>query len=123
MSATPLDFFNSAESMAAGGQKDEMTLRNILSRSYYGAYHRACEFVVPSPCTERGGMHREYIEKLMQHDKSSTERKIGEKLKSMYARRLLADYHLQENIRHDAVPVQLSSMRSLFQLIEGAPKQ
>ncbi len=120
MSVSPSDFLASADSLAASGDKSEMTKRNVLSRAYYAAFHRAQEFAPAERNTGGGelGMHRRYFDQLLQNKKGSIERKIGEKLKSMYSRRLLADYHLHEDIAIDDVPVQLYSSRALFQLLD-----
>lgn len=120
MSVSPDDFLACAESMAASADKSEMTQRNILSRAYYAAFHKAREFAPPQQTGNSDfGMHRTYFDQLLQNKSGSTERKIGEKLRSMYSRRLLADYYLNKNIAIDDVPVQLYSSRALFKLIES----
>lgn len=121
MSVTPSDFLNSAVALSNSGDKDEMTQRNILSRAYYAAYHRAHE-LIPFENTARDkdvGMHRSYFDQLLRKKKGSVERIIGEKLKSMYSRRILADYRLGEDVRNDYVPVQLYASNALFKLLEN----
>lgn len=121
MSVSPSDFLQCAETLAVSGDKNEMMQRNILSRAYYAAYHRACEFVPfkNSDKSRDSGMHRSYFEQLLQNKNGTIERKIGEKLKSMYSRRILADYRLKEDIRPDQIAVQLHSARALFKLLEN----
>lgn len=120
MSVSPSDFLTSADSLAASADKNEMTLRNVLSRAYYAAFHRAQEFAPSQQAHNDGiGMHRSYIEQLMQNKSGSIERKLAEKLKSMYSRRIKADYQLDKNIAHDDVPVQLYSAKALFKLLEN----
>ena len=120
MSVSPADFLTSAESLAASANKDEMMQRNVLSRAYYAAYHKALEFAPDQKAnSNETGMHRRYIEQLLQNKSGSIERKIAEKLKSMYGRRIKADYHLYKDIALDDVPVQLHSARSLFELLEN----
>lgn len=120
MSVKPSDFLANAEAMALNCGKDELMQRNILSRSYYAAYHRSIESVPFNTDSFRdSGMHRDYFEQLMQNNPGSLERKIGEKLKSMYGRRILADYKLNQDIKTDAVAVQLYSARALFDLLKN----
>ncbi len=119
MSVTPTDFLESAIGLSSLGQ-DEMNQRNVLSRAYYAAYHRSCEFIQPEESAENVGMHKRYINQLMKGDNGSIERKVGGKIKSMYSRRHIADYRLEDNISHDAVAIQLNAAKELFTIIERA---
>lgn len=121
MSVTPFELLKYAATLAESSKQDELTKRNILSRVYYAAYHRACEFspLIKTGISKNIGMHRSYIEQLLKNDRGTIERKIGEKLKSMYSRRISADYILTKNIGHDDVPVQLYSAKELFKLLEN----
>jgi uncharacterized protein (UPF0332 family) len=120
MSITPSALLHYANLISASNN-DELTKRNVLSRAYYASYHRACEFVPPVRTDKKIGMHQKYINQLMANKNGTTERKLGEKLKSMYSRRITADYHLWDSIKIDAVPVQLSSAKALFELLENPP--
>lgn len=121
MGVTPSELLQYTEALAIQANKNELTERNILSKAYYACYHRSLESIPVKSVGKDIGMHRNYIEQLLQNGRGSIERKIGEKLKSLYSRRILADYLLTDNISHDAVPVQLYSARALFTLLESPP--
>lgn len=117
MSVTPDDFLNNASGMEKP-DSDEMTRRNVISRAYYAAYHRACEFIKPEPRMFGDvGMHKQYIAQLNQGKSGSIERKISGKIKSMYERRLIADYHIRENVQNLDASIQISAAKELFSII------
>lgn len=122
MSVTPKDFLDSAENLSKSGS-DEMTQKNILSRAYYAAYHRSCEFIKPEESDENVGVHKRYINQLMRGENGSKERKIGGRIRSMYLRRRSADYLLQDAIKNDASGLQLGTAKELFLLIDGFEKE
>lgn len=121
MSVTPKDFLDSATTLAGSGC-DEMMKRNVLSRAYYAAYHRSCEFIKPEDTDENVGVHKRYVNQLMRGDSGSIERKIGGRIRSMYSRRRTAGYQLNSNIEKDAAALQLAIARELFSIIEAAEK-
>lgn len=120
MSVLPSVFLENAESMALSAGNDEVTQRNILSRAYYACYHRAIEKIpVDHSSNARDtGMHRFYFDQLMGGSAGGIERKVGARLRSMYGRRILADYRLLENLSIDSVALQLNSARLIFQILE-----
>ncbi|HEY6019992.1 MAG TPA: hypothetical protein VIY48_08855 [Candidatus Paceibacterota bacterium] len=118
MSVKPIDFLNSATSLASSGN-DEMTQRNVISRAYYAAYHRACELIEPENSDENIGVHARYIKQLMMGNNGSIERKIGGKIKSMYSRRKIADYFIRDELKSDASALQLNAAKDLFSVIAG----
>lgn len=121
MSVSPKDFLESAVGLAGAGP-DEMTQRNAISRAYYSAYHRACEFIKPEASEEKVGVHKRYINQLNKGANGSIERKIAGRIKAMYLRRRVADYFLQDNLETYATALQLSTANDLFFIIESAEK-
>ncbi len=122
MSVTPKDFLDSADILSKSGN-DEMTQRNVLSRAYYAAYHRSCEFIKPEDSDENVGVHKRYINQLMRGENGSKERKIGGRIKSMYLRRRSADYLLKDTIKNDATGLQVGTAKELFLLIDAFEKE
>lgn len=109
MSVTPSDFLKSAANMNTVGC-DEMAKRNVISRLYYAAYHRSCEFIKPAYC--QSSMHRSYIDQL--NKGGHLERQISGSLKRMHARRIIADYRLNEDLKKDSVTLQSLAANELF---------
>lgn len=122
MSVTPKDFLESAEILAKSGS-DEMTQRNVLSRAYYAAYHRSCEYIKPKDSDENVGIHKRYINQLMRGENGSIDRKIGGRIKSMYLRRRFADYFLKDEIKTDAAALQLDTAKDLFSIIDKSENE
>lgn len=110
MSVTPKDFLDSASSLVAQGIIDEITQRNVVSRAYYAAFHRSCEFV--EPAYSSSSLHKSYINQLNRG--GLLERQISGILKRMHGRRVTADYHLDENLKKDAVALQILAANELF---------
>lgn len=119
MSVTPQDFLTSAIELSISGH-DEIIQRNAISRAYYAAYHRACEFIRPVESDENVGVHKRYVNQLMKGENGSIERRIGGKIKSMFARRRVADYRITESIEGNAVAIQLSAAQELFNTIDSS---
>jgi len=118
MSVTPSDFLQSA--IALSNNIDEMAQRNALSRAYYAAYHLAVQHIkldATEHGEERKGVHRRFIDQLQEHDGGSTERNVGGRLNQMYQRRIVADYRLDESLRHDSVARQIDVARQVFHLL------
>lgn len=122
MSVTPKEFLDSAIELSKSGQ-DEMTQRNVVSRAYYAVYHQSCALIKPENSDENVGIHRRYINQLMKGDNGSTERRLGSKIKSMYSRRVIADYCITENIDRLAVAIQINAAKDLFSFTEPLEKE
>lgn len=119
MSVTPDDFLNHASELI-NPESDEITHRNVISRAYYAAYHRACVFIQPEwQMFADGGMHKRYIEQLNKGGTNSIERKIGGKIKSMYGRRISADYRLMDNVQYSNAVIQINAAKELFSIINN----
>lgn len=116
MCVKPCDFLNSAIQLAGSG--DEMSKRNALSRAYYAAYHHAIEICDPVGEDEeaRTGMHRRFIEGLVQSDPGTLNRRVGVKLNTLYAKRIKADYRLTDEIVASQVALQINDARAVLAL-------
>ncbi|CAE6723461.1 hypothetical protein [Candidatus Nitrotoga fabula] len=119
MSVTPDDLLKHALELASH-HSDEITQRNVISRAYYAAYHRACEFIKPErQMLGDAGMHKQYITQLNQGKSCSIERKIGGKIKTMHVRRITADYRIREDVPNSNVAIQISAAKELFSIIDN----
>jgi len=78
----------------------EALLRSIVSRAYYAAYHRACNYLeeidqYPSDQGSQGpirGSHNRVIDVFLTTTKNPEWKKIGKKLRKLKAIRQEADY-------------------------------
>jgi uncharacterized protein (UPF0332 family) len=122
MSVTPENFLESARTLST--QRDEISYRNCISRAYYGSYHKATTITaVPRPALDderKVGMHKRYIDYLLQFERNSTERKIGLKLQILFNRRIIADYQLELEVFQHDVLVQLNTAADVFNLATPA---
>lgn len=116
MCVKPFDFLNSAIQLAGGG--DEMSKRNALSRAYYAAYHHAREICDPVDEDEevQTGMHRRFIEGLVQSEPGTLNRILGVKLNTLYAKRIKADYRLSDEIVASQVALQINDAKTVLAL-------
>jgi uncharacterized protein (UPF0332 family) len=119
MSICAEDFYTSALELAK--LKEEVSLRNCLSRAYYGAYHTAKTVVPPESYDyedgKKAGSHKRYIDQLLQGENGSFERQLGVKLLRLYDRRITADYHLNKTVIQADVAVQLNTTKDAFDLV------
>ncbi|CAG9932223.1 hypothetical protein [Candidatus Nitrotoga arctica] len=118
MSVLPKDFLESATKLATP-DCDEITQRNIISRAYYAAYHRSCQLIKPVYSSDENiGMHKQYIQQLNNGKKGSVDRRLGGRLFKMFGRRRIADYLINANIGQDIAPLQLTTAKELFEIID-----
>lgn len=122
MSITPQDFLRSAEELAAT-DTTEVYQRNAISRLYYAAYHRSCEYIVPDKKDREVGSHRSYIQQLEESDPGTTAKRLGVSLKTVYSGRIRADYYLKENVLPREFPMHLQRTRAIFALIDNPTQQ
>ena len=132
MSITPQDFLESAESMAATDAR-EVHQRNAISRLYYSAYHRSHEYiapdgkarehVAPDGTARKLGMHRNYLEQLIESAPGTTARKLGVSLEVVYSGRIKADYHLENDVQPREFSMRLNRTKDIFTLINTTPQQ
>jgi len=118
MSVSPSDFFQSAKELASN--VDEISRRNSVSRAYYAAYHHMSSIIPYDGDSVNGrnaGMHRSYINQLMEANQDSVERKAGVKLQSLHARRVKADYRICDNLDARMVSMQIDGVNFIFNLV------
>lgn len=126
MSIKPQEFLRSAEELAATDAR-EVHQRNAISRLYYAAYHRTCEYIEPDGKDRRNdngrrvGSHRNYIEQLKECDSGTPARKLGVSLSVVYSGRIRADYKLTEDVIPREFPMHLNRTRDIFTLIDATP--
>lgn len=118
MSVTPADILASAKELNTG--TSEVAARNAMSRAYYAAFHQARLLLPPEELDPncRTGMHRQYIDQLMQADPGSCERKVAVKLSTLHGKRSRADYRLNEDIPGYFAAMQISAAEEVFQLLD-----
>lgn len=90
---TYADYQRIAESMLGEYEPEN---RTAVSRTYYAAYH-ACQNKYTTAPDTQGGMHRRFIQGLM-NSHSTLDKRIGFKLNAIYAYRLTADYRLADHL-------------------------
>ena len=94
MSITYQELLHLTESLIG---ENECSNRASASRAYYGAYQFCKEQLdVIADRTIRGGMHRQYIDTLI-NNSDSTVRSIGYKLQQMHRLRVKADYKIAQD--------------------------
>lgn len=117
MSVSPADFLDSAVQLAT--ENCEMAKRNSLSRAYYAAFHRAKQ---EFPFTPPKGMstHSPYFKHLLEFPENSPQRVTGMKLKTMHARRVVADYRIEYALQKSIAAIQLDAANQIFSLLDGS---
>ncbi|MFY3770248.1 hypothetical protein AHYW_001371 [Providencia manganoxydans] len=109
MSINSIDYLYSAEKMLVEN-KDEITIRNAISRAYYSGFHSANSLVTNEFKQSRdwmdinAGMHMKLIRSLESFsgcihglDKQKA-RKLARQLKWLKTKREIADYDLNKNL-------------------------
>lgn len=122
MSITPQDFLGSAEYLAAT-DAGEVHQRNAISRVYYAAYHRSCEFIEPDGENRGVGSHRSYIEQLQNAAPGSVARRLGVSLGVVYSGRVRADYKLSVDVQSREFPMLLNRVKEIFTLVNATTQQ
>lgn len=104
MSVDHTHFLNSARAMASGGE--EMDMRNSISRSYYGVFHRARLAASYCPSIEHldfgVGVHQKLIEQYKSFDNASPlaskAKSVAYTLQHLKAARVKADYQITDTV-------------------------
>ena len=122
MSITAQDFLQSAEMLAAF-DTGEVHQRNALSRVYYAAYHRSCEYIKPDNKDRGVGSHRGYIEQLLESPSGSLARRIGVSLGVVFSGRIRADYKLTETVTPREFSMSLARVKDIFTHIDSSHQQ
>lgn len=123
MSIKPADLLISAKS--ADNLGGEIVIRNVMSRSYYAAYHRAHEIYPPNKefmSRVGGGVHTSYIDQLMQSAPGTTTRAVAVRLKTMKENRTVADYKLERDIKAAEGAMQIRRAEEVFELLSAESK-
>ena len=116
------DFIQSAICLKSKSPLSEMDFRNIVSRSYYGAYHYCCILVQSYSIKLNGGStHQKLADGLKAHTNKDI-RKIGNQLAQCHKYRITADYHIDRCCSEREMGVQLKKtqqiIKSVVQMIE-----
>lgn len=91
----PIDFLNSAQAIFA--LQGEPNVRNAISRSYYAVYHKGLAAIARRGLpVYQGPSHLEAAESLKKAD-----RRLGILLRDYHKKRVIADYHLDEDVGVD----------------------
>lgn len=122
MSITPQEFLNSAVVLASI-DTSEVHQRNAISRLYYAAYHRSCEFIKPDGKDRGFGSHRSYIEQLLESAPGSLARRVGVSLEVVYIGRVRSDYRLTDTVLPREFSTFLNRTRELFTLFNTSQQQ
>lgn len=124
MPCEPHDFLDFAESLNAE-DASSVILRTIISRSYYGMYHKALSVLTKEPRSYNGkGVHAsliEYYQKDISKDESFDEKKsrrLSYMLKQGRDLRTKSDYKLEEVITKSDVALSINSAKRFFELCD-----
>ena len=118
MAIDPIEFLNFAKSLPEQG---EINLRNAMSRSFYAAFH-ACNLKYEPSSYEKGGSHKKLIYSL-KNSPSSKDRAIGYILEQLKGHRVVADYHLESDVKHSDRNISISQAEQLIQKIDDIDNQ
>ena len=127
MPISSYNFIEEAERSLASGSVEEITYRNVVSRSYYGLYHCALShadtLLTPPLSACAGGSHKKvsdyYLVGLAKSREETIKfRKVSIKLLQLHGQRIKADYRLDESVFvHDAESVLQTSKDIVRELI------
>lgn len=116
-----------AERIVASGSNNEASHRNVVGRAYYGVYHCALgladSLLTPPLSACGGGSHKkvsDYYKTTMSGDRDRIIkfRKVGINLLQMHARRVTADYKLNDTVSaEDAESVLITSKAIIADLV------
>ncbi len=114
MSVCQNDFLDFAKSLSPDS---EINRRNIISRSYYSAYHLCLEKYKPAN-TNDGGVHKQLISQLKispdKHDRAAGY--ILDQLKNL---RVVSDYHLNSDVSKSDSDTALLQSEKLKQYLDN----
>lgn len=105
----------------------ECKRRGVVGRSYYAAYHKADAFhkSLPQPGTPAsgGGMHKQLWSALSNPTVADANLKfkskqIGYICKDLHAKRVIADYELNETVGSEDVEQAMLQAKRIFELTE-----
>lgn len=121
MSCNPSDFYELAQNLSKND--DEVSLRACISRGYYSAYHYALSYVFSDKDTSdepnswiggEGGVHQKLISHL-EKSKNIKEKSVGYILRDLRAKRVIADYYLNDNLHKEDAETMFKMIDSLIE--------
>lgn len=127
MPVNSAEILGGAKALSISGPDSEFTNRTVVSRAYYGFYHRALILAdavrLPPLSACVGGAHEKvsgFFGEYISRDRGQTRlfRKVGINLLNLHAQRVKADYKLEEEVcKDDAISV-LNSCIKLHEEVE-----
>jgi len=116
MPVTPLKFLEFSEGLLES--KEEINIRNAMSRSYYASYHAGQpigkKFALYADV--EGGSHAQFISRFTEHSDVSV-RKVGFVLRSCLSDRRIADYELDMDLSIDDALLAISQNKRVIGLL------
>jgi uncharacterized protein (UPF0332 family) len=110
-----MDFLNFAYDQSTS---PEFTLRNRISRAYYGAYHNCLLHYDSDPSVDTSSKSHAGFIRSLRGSSNSNNRKLGNKLYQMKSQRVKADYSLDLTInKSDLSVIILDAQSALKRLI------
>lgn len=118
MSVSYKDFLNSAEVLLTNPDSTEMDFRNLISRSYYAAFHLSREISADLPMPDgKLGSHEQVIRKFEQHtDKRFS--KLAILIRQRKSMRATADYDLHLAIKRTEAAEHFLAVKHLLAKLE-----
>lgn len=122
MPVNSYSFIEEAERTLSSGSSEEITFRNVVSRSYYGVYHCALMYAdtinVPPLSACGGSSHKkisDFYKDFISKDRNETLkfRKIGIKLLQLHGQRIKSDYLVSETVYQQDAESALISAKAL----------
>lgn len=99
----------------------EVQARSCVSRAYYCAYHETKKYIENTLNIEvnrvKGGTH-EKISKTLMDDKNPQLKGLGYKMVNFHARRVMADYQLQEDCSTDIAQEAIIECQKILKILE-----
>lgn len=123
MAVSAEDFLNFSKDLHKEN-RSEIEIRGSVRTAYYSAFHKSHEILTHEvPDDLKGGTHIRFIEylELKAHaiEKDITQRsldRLGIKLRQLKANRVIADYHMQEDVSEEDSLRQIKLVESTFDL-------
>lgn len=127
MPVNSIDILDGAKALSSTPNNSEFVNRTVVSRAYYGFYHRALVLAdvvrLPPLSACVGGTHEKvsgFYRDYISSDRSETRlfRKVGINLLNLHAQRVKADYKLDEEVCIDDAISVLNSCIKLHQEVD-----
>lgn len=128
MPITSKSFLIWSQELLTCSNLSETDHRNIVSRSYYSAYHETLHLADQNlslgVSNMKGGSHIKLSDTLcnficQNKERQATIRRLGTRIHAMHALRVRADYFLDEHITNTEAMSQVKNVTSIFSIIEN----